>query len=54
MNDANLKPEQAEEENLLTCDIADETLEAAADTGREIADNITWYYCPTGLIICRV
>ena len=41
------------EEDLLICDIADQTLETAAATERDIVGNITWYYCPTGLTICR-
>jgi len=51
---ANVESEQDREENLLICEIADEVLEKAADAEREIAGNITWYYCPTGLTICRV
>lgn len=49
----NIKRDQTEEENLLACDVTDEALETAAGIEREIAANITWYYCPTGLIICR-
>jgi sulfite reductase beta subunit-like hemoprotein len=42
-----------EEQNLLICDIVDQTLEAAATTEKETLSNITWCYCPTGLTICR-
>jgi hypothetical protein len=53
MNYTDIKPNQTEEENILICDVSDEALETAADTERENAGKITWYYCPTGLIICR-
>lgn len=53
MKDTSVERDQTEEEDLLICDIADQTLEAAAATERDIVDNITWYYCPTGLTICR-
>ena len=53
MNDSNVEVDDSEEPNLLICDIADLTLEAAAGTQREIVGKITWYYCPTGLTICR-
>ena len=52
MHNANIESEQ--KENLLICDIADEVLETAAEAEREIGGNITWYYCPTELTICRV
>jgi hypothetical protein len=42
-----------EEPNILNCDLSDETLESAADV-LENPTNVTWYYCPTGLVICRV
>jgi hypothetical protein len=54
MNYDNIEQAQTEEENLLICNIADEALEKAGDTRREIAGNITWLYCPSGLTICRV
>ncbi|HEX3341308.1 MAG TPA: hypothetical protein VHT68_19270 [Pseudolabrys sp.] len=47
------KSDQTEEKNILMCDISDEALETATDAKREIAGKITWYYCPTGLTICR-
>ena len=53
MNYTDIKPDQTEEKNILVCDISDEALETAADTARENAGKITWYYCPTGLTICR-
>ncbi len=49
----NAEREQNKEENMLICAVSDEALEAAADTARENAGNITWYYCPSGLTICR-
>ena len=39
--------------NILNCDLSDENLESAADV-QEKPTNVTWYYCPTGLVICRV
>jgi len=48
------KPDQTEEENMLMCNISDEALETTADSERENMGKITWHYCPTGLIICRV
>jgi hypothetical protein len=42
-----------EEPNIFDCELSDEALETAADVERKPAD-LTWYYCPTGLIICRV
>jgi|KBSMisStandDraft_5_1062788.scaffolds.fasta_scaffold3299083_1 hypothetical protein len=54
MNYTDIKPDQTEEENILMCTISDEALETAADTEGETAGKITWYYCPTGLTICRV
>jgi hypothetical protein len=53
MNYDNMMRNQAEEENLFICDIADEALETAADTRRETGANLTWLHCPTGLSICR-
>jgi hypothetical protein len=53
MNCINIKPDRTEEKDLLICDVSDEALEKAADTQNEKAVNITWYYCPTGLTICR-
>ncbi len=53
MNYTNIKQDQAEEENMLICDVSDEALETAADIEKENAGNITWYYCPTGLTVCR-
>ena len=53
MNYSKTKRDQTEEENMLICDVSDEVLETAADTARENAGNITWYYCPSGLTICR-
>jgi len=54
MNYDTMERKQAEEENLLVCDVADEALESAANTGIETGGNITWLYCPTGLTICKV
>jgi hypothetical protein len=54
MNYTAIKPDQTEEENILMCDISDEALETTSNTERENAGKITWYYCPTGLTICRV
>ena len=54
MNYTNIKLDQTEEKNLLICDVSDEALEQAADTQKENTGNITWYYCPTGLTICRL
>ena len=53
MND-NSDSDDSQEQNSLLCEIADETLEFAATTEKETIRNITWYYCPTGLTICRV
>jgi hypothetical protein len=53
MNYTDTKPDQTEDENILTCNISDEALETAADTDGESAVKIMWYYCPTGLTICR-
>jgi hypothetical protein len=53
MNDNSVDLDDSEERNLLVCDIADQILEAAATTETESIGNITWYYCPTGLTICR-
>jgi hypothetical protein len=53
MNDSSVELDYSEEPNVLICDIADQTLEAAASTQRETMGKITWYYCPTGLTICR-
>jgi len=53
MNCINMKPDPTEEKNLLICDVSDEALEKAADIQKENGGNITWYYCPTGLTICR-
>ena len=53
MNYANIKRDQTEEEYMLICDVSDEALETAADIEKENAENVTWYYCPTGLTICR-
>jgi hypothetical protein len=53
MKYTNTKREQTEEENMLIGDVSDDALETAADTARENAGNITWYYCPSGLTICR-
>jgi hypothetical protein len=53
MNYTDIKPDQTEEKNILMCDISAEALETATDTERENAGKITWYYCPTGLTICR-
>jgi len=54
MNDSSVEMDESEEQNLLICDIADQLLEAAATTKLETRGNITWYYCPTGLTICRL
>jgi len=54
MNDSSIEVDETEEQNLLICDIADQLLEAAATTKTETRGNITWYYCPTGLTICRL
>jgi hypothetical protein len=53
MNFPHIKPHQTEEENILISFISDEALEKAAVAERETAGKITWYYCPTGLTICR-
>ena len=53
MNYTNIKQDQTEEENMLICDVSDEALETAAGIETENAGNVTWYYCPTGLTICR-
>jgi len=53
VNYTNIKQDQTEEENMLICDVSDEALETAADIEKENAGNVTWYYCPTGLTICR-
>lgn len=52
MNNSSIEYDRSEEE-LLVCDLSDEVLETAADTERENPGNITWYYCPSGLTICR-
>jgi hypothetical protein len=54
MNYTDINPDQTKQKNILVCDISDEALETAADTARENAGKITWYYCPTGLTICRL
>jgi hypothetical protein len=54
MNYPHISPYQTELENILICDVSDEALEKAADAERATAGKITWYYCPTGLTICRV
>ena len=54
MNDSSVKLDVSEEQNLLIRDIEDQMLEAAATTETETIGNITWYYCPTGLTICRL
>jgi hypothetical protein len=54
MNDSIVKLDDSEERNLLIYDIEDQMLEAAATTETETIGNITWYYCPTGLTICRL
>ena len=53
MTNSSVEVDDSEEPNLLICDIADRALEAAATTDAETVGNITWYYCPTGLTICR-
>ena len=53
MKDNSVEMDDIEGPNLLVCDIADQTLEAAASTQKETVCKITWYYCPTGLTICR-
>jgi hypothetical protein len=53
MNDSIVKLDDSEEQNLLIHGIEDQMLEAAAATETTIG-NITWYYCPTGLTICRL
>lgn len=53
MKHGDIESDQTEAENLLACAISDEALEKAAGVEREVAANITWYYCPTGLTICR-
>jgi hypothetical protein len=50
---SSIESDQTEVENLLACDITDEELEKAAAIARGSAANITWYYCPTGLTLCR-
>ncbi len=54
MTDNSVELHNNKEQNLLICDIADQALEAAAGTQRETVGKITWYYCPTGLTICRL
>ena len=54
MNDSIVKLDDSEEQNLLIHDIEDQMLEAAATSETETIGNITWYYCPTGLTICRL
>ena len=54
MNYTDIKREETEERDLLICEVSDEAMEKAADTQNETAGNITWYYCPTGLTICRL
>jgi hypothetical protein len=54
MNYTDIKPDQTEEENILMCDISDEALETAADTERENAGKITWYYCPSLKALIRL
>lgn len=53
MNYSSIENDQTEVENLLACDVTDEELETAGAIERESGANITWYYCPTGLTICR-
>ena len=55
MNSDNVELNQTEEAkaNLLFSDIADEALEVG-HTRREITENITWAFCPSGLTICRI
>lgn len=53
MNYHEIESDQTEVENLFAWEVSDETLETAAGIEREIAANVTWYYCPTGLTICR-
>ena len=54
MNDSSVEVDESEEQNFGVCDIADQMLEAAATTKPETRGNITRYYCPTGLTICRL
>jgi len=55
MNDSSPELDDSDEkQDLLVCDIEDQMLEAAATRGNETVGNITWYYCPTGLTICRL
>jgi len=54
MNNRNVERSQTEEEKLFFDAIADEAIERAGNTQREIAENITWAFCPSGLTICRV
>lgn len=54
MNDSSVKLDDSEEQNFLIRDIEDQMLEAAATSETETIGNITWYYCPTGLTICRL
>ena len=54
MNDSSVKLDDSEEQNFLIRDIEDQMLEAAATSETETIANITWYYCPTGLTICRL
>ena len=53
MNDTNIEWDQTQEECMLAVDIDDEALENAAVSAIDGGDNITWYYCPTGLSYCR-
>ena len=45
--------DRTDDEDIFICEISDEALEKAADTEGDNAAKITWYYCPTGLTICR-
>jgi hypothetical protein len=46
--------DQTDDEDIFTHDVSDEALANAGDDERDNAVKITWYYCPTGLTICRV